>query len=572
MNAFWSGLLAALLLSSPAVAQLAASYVVQDSVLITTRQGHILSAVVVRRRDAPAPQPAALLFFLYSNVERNLQEARYAADHGYVGIVADVRGKRLSPDTLAPYEHEQEDVYEVIDWISRQAWCDGRVGMYGGSYSGFAQWAALKHRVHPALKTIVPYVAGIPGMGLPMENNVFLNANYEWAFYVGNNKYLDQEANNDRARWRAMQARWYAAGAAYRRIDSVDGTPNPLLQRWLRHPAYDAYWQGMVPYEQEYTHITIPVLAIDGYYNDGQASGLHYLREHARYVPQADDYLVIGLYDHFGAQRGGTATLRGYQVDSVALFDTRALTFAWFDYILKGGPKPALLVDRINYEVMGTNTWKHAPSLAQLPHRDLTLYLAPQRAGAYHTLRPTKPKKAGWLTQTVDFADRQQDNNYNFPDPIMQDTLMLPNGFAFASAPLRQPVEITGAFSGQLVVRLNKQDVDFSVTLYEIMADGRFFELTYYLGRASYAADPTHRQLLQPGVKTSIPFTNTKMVSRQLRRGNRLLVVVNVNKNRFAQVNYGSGQDVSDETIADAGKKLEISWFNESFVTIPVAR
>ncbi|MBO2012096.1 CocE/NonD family hydrolase [Siccationidurans soli] len=547
-------------------------YVMQDSFLIKTSQGHTLSAVVVRRRDVTAPQPVALLFFLYSNLARSRAEAKAAADHGYVGVVADVRGKRLSPDTLAPYEHEQEDVYEVIDWISRQLWCNGQVGMYGGSYSGFAQWAALKHRVHPALKTIVPYVAGIPGMGLPMENNVFINANYEWAFYVGNNKYLDAAANNDRARWRGLQARWYAAGTAYRRIDSVDGTPNPLLQRWLQHPAYDAYWQRMVPYQQEFAHISIPVLAIDGYYNDGQASGLHYLREHARYNPRANDYLVIGPYDHFGAQQGGTAVLRGYRIDSIALLNTRELTFAWFDYVLKGGKKPALLIDRVNYEVMGANTWKHAPSLARLPHRDLTLYLDTTRLGAYHTLRPTRPRRPGWLTQTVDFADRQQDNNYNFPDPIIADTLVLPNGFAFASAPLRKPMVITGAFSGHLVARLNKQDVDFSVTLYEIMPDGRFFELTYYLGRASYAADPTRRQLLQPGVKTTIPFTNTKFVSRRLITGSRLLVVVNVNKNRFAQVNYGSGKEVSDETIADAGKPLEISWFNESFITIPVAR
>lgn len=71
-----------------------------------------------------------------------------------------------------PYEYETKDVNAVIDWIIQQSWSNGRVGMYGGSYSGFAQWAAAKY-LHPALKTIVPYVAAIPGLGLPMENNVF---------------------------------------------------------------------------------------------------------------------------------------------------------------------------------------------------------------------------------------------------------------------------------------------------------------------------------------------------------------------------------------------------------------
>src|ERR1700748_2952753 len=73
-------------------------YIINDSVLIKTRQGHILSATVGRLRSNTTPQPVALLFFMYSNVARSIQEGKYAADHGYVGIVADVRGKRLSPD------------------------------------------------------------------------------------------------------------------------------------------------------------------------------------------------------------------------------------------------------------------------------------------------------------------------------------------------------------------------------------------------------------------------------------------------------------------------------------------
>lgn len=560
-----------LCLSVPVCAQQNRDYIIQDSVLIKTFQGHTLSAVVVRKKNWTTPQPAALLFFLYSNLERSRTEGKYAADHGYVGIVADVRGKRLSPDSLTPYENEQEDVYEVIDWISKQSWSNGQVGMYGGSYSGFAQWAALKHRVHPALKTIVPYVAGIPGMGLPMENNILINPNYEWAFYVGNNKYLDVQANNDRPRWRKMLLEWYNKGIAYRKIDSVDGAANPMLQRWLQHPAYDRYWQDMVPYQQDYEKIKIPVLAIDGYYNDGQASGLHYLREHAKYNPGANDYLVIGPYDHFGAQKGGVANLRGYLVDSVALINTSELTFSWFDYIMKGGKKPGILKDHINYQVMGGNIWKHASTLDEVHNQVLKLYLNTTRQDKYYVLSRKKTNKLIGLTQTVDFRDREQDNNYNFPDPIIQEQLVMPNGFAFATAPFTAPQEISGTFSGQLNIKINKKDLDFSVTMYEVMADGRFFELSYYLGRASYATDPTTRHLLQPGVKTAIPFSNTKMVSRLFGRGSRLLVIVNVNKNRFAQVNYGSGKEVSDETILDAGEPLRVTWYNDSFITVPIA-
>jgi hypothetical protein len=37
-------------------------------------------------------------------------------------------GKYLSPDAIAPYEHDGQDAYDVIDWISRQPWSNGAVG------------------------------------------------------------------------------------------------------------------------------------------------------------------------------------------------------------------------------------------------------------------------------------------------------------------------------------------------------------------------------------------------------------------------------------------------------------
>ncbi len=38
------------------------------------------------------------------------------------------------------------------------------------------------------------------------------------------------------------------------------------------------------------------------------------------------------------------------------------------------------------------------------------------------------------------------------------------------------------------------------------------------------------------------------------------------------QINYGTGKDVSDETVADANEPLEILWFDDSFVVFPIGR
>ncbi len=545
-------------------------YIIQDDVLIKTKDGATLSAFVVRKRGVTTKQPTALVFNIYTDF--SLGMAKLSASYGYVGVTAETRGKRNSPDPIEPYEHEVDDTYEVIDWISKQPWSDGQVGMYANSYSGYAAWAATK-KLHPALKTIAPSAANNPGDGLPMENNIFLLVNYAWAFYVTNNKLLDNETLNDRKRWGDLNEKWYQSGRAYRDVDKVDGAPNNWLQRWLDHSAYDKYWQAKVPYENDFSKINIPVLTVTGYYDDGQQSALYYLKQHHKYNKNANHYLVIGPYSHFGAGAARKeAVLNGYAIDPVAQLDTPELTFEWFDYVMRGGKKPALLKDQINYEVMGANEWRHAPSLEKMSNDTLTLYLTDTKAGDYYQLSRQKPSKPGFLEQTVDFADRKTSNNDYYPDLIVGKKPDLSNGYSFISEPFDEPVSINGTFLGEIKAIINKKDMDIGVVLYEVMPNGELFHLSYFIGRASYAKDMSVRKLLTPGKLESIPFDKTRMVSRQLSRGSRLLITLNVNKNPYAQINYGTGKDVSDEDITDAKVPLQIKWQSDSYIKIPIWR
>lgn len=135
---------------------------------------------------------------------------------------------------------------------------------------------------------------------------------------------------------------------------------------------------------------------------------------------------------------------------------------------------------------------------------------------------------------------------------------------------MKEPILINGSFLGEIKASINKKDMDIGVTLYEVMPNGEYFHLSYFLGRASYAKDITKRNLLRPNEIESIPFSNTHLVSKQLSKGSSLLVVINVNKNPFSQLNYGTGKEVSDETIEDAKEPLKVKWYNDSFVKIPI--
>ena len=109
-------------------------YDIQDSVLIKTRDGATISAMVVCKKGDANPKPVILQYTIYVRDKgRDIRTIKESADNGYVGVIAYTRGKRFSEKEIFPYEHDGNDAYDVIDWISKQKWCNGSVGMFGGS-------------------------------------------------------------------------------------------------------------------------------------------------------------------------------------------------------------------------------------------------------------------------------------------------------------------------------------------------------------------------------------------------------------------------------------------------------
>ncbi len=554
-------------------------YVVAMHNRIHTPDGATVCAMLVRPRSAPARVPALLQFTIYADSASLFGDARRTASNGYAAVMGFTRGKACSPDRPVAYVHDGADAVTVIDWIVGQPWSDGRVGMYGGSYSGMTPWAAAKRRPK-ALKAIMVGAPVAPGLDVPMEGNIVWSFVYPWPFYTTDTKGLDDSTYGDNARWQRVYHTWYASGRAYRDLDRIDGTPNPMWDEWLAHPAYDAYWRAMIPNGTEFARVDVPVLLTAGYYYGGPGAALYYFTQHPKYRPRAEDYLLIGPYDHFQAQRGvvnalgDTATvLNGYRIDPVARMDiTAELRYQWFDHVLRGGPKPALLRDRVNYEVVNGNEWKHAPSIAAMSNGALRLYLTPARSGEYFRLAPRPAPGDSAIPLTVDLADRS-DSDRIVPGGGVADTVTdASSGIELVSDPLPEATELSGLFSGRLDFVTNKRDFDFGISLYELTRDGTYLQLPPFQLRASYAADLTHRRLLTPGARTRLDFHSIRLMSHRCQAGSRLVMVLQVVKGSGQQINYGSGKDVSDETIADAGPPLTINWFGDSYVSLPVHR
>jgi putative CocE/NonD family hydrolase len=541
-------------------------YVAEDGVIIRTPDRASVLARVIRPRNAAKPVPALFEFTLFGSDD----DAKECAAHGYAGVVAYVQGTTPGSAGVVPYQHDGSDARAVIKWIAEQSWSDGRVGMFGDGYSAFTAWAAAK-RLPRALKAIATSAAGAPGINLPMEGNIFQNAAYAWSLHLTNPKALDQRAYDDDAVLQALDQKWYRSGRRYRDLGRVFGMPNPIFIRWLNHPSYDRYWQKMVPFREEFAHIGIPVLTMTGYYAPSEPGDLYYFTEHHRYDPHADHTLLIGPYDDGLLEREAPAMLRGLSIDPAAAVDLRDLRYQWFDHVFKGGAAPALLKDTVNYEAMGANEWRHAQSIDTMTPGAQRYFLDAGSGSAGHRLTTHKRAKMAFVQQTVSFVDRK-DAAWRPPTDLVNRSLAPRHGEIFVSEPLTQSVELAGLFSGQLDFKVNKMDMDVYLNVYERLPSGDYVRLFGPTDefRASYAKDRVHRHLLKAGERQVLAFTSEHLTARQLQAGSRLVVVLGISKRPDREINYGTGNDVSEDSMADGRVPLRIRWYSDSFIDLPM--
>lgn len=537
------------------------NFEVKDSLLINSE----ISMRVVLNKKINKPEASILVNTIYPSFD-DVNDQKELASYGYNTVYIYPRGKYISHSKTEPFEHEVEDINKIIDWIIKQPWSNGKIGMIGGSYLGFSQWAALKD-LHPALKTIIPQASvGIGTMDFPMNNNIFASYSLRWLNYVTNDRMLDSSFS-DEDKWNSIYKKWYINGDAFNKLDSIAGKSNEIFQRWLKHPSLDNYWTRMIPYKKEFSKINIPILSITGYYDVDQLGALYYFRNHYKYNKNANHYMIIGPFDHTGAQGYIKNNLKGYIIDSVANIDIQKITMEWFDYILKEKAKPTFLKNKINYQVMGTNEWKSTDNIDVLEKKNLKFYI-----NFPNKLTLEKEQNKTFSLLKIDFKDRTDvDKLIKQSDNILESTINSPNAIVFSSKAFEEPFEFTGNFVGNIKFTINKKDVDLYMKLYEQNKEGKYFLLSTYYGRASYAKNPEKRKLLRGIKQENILITNNDFVSKKIDKGSKLVLVLGVIKSPYMQINYGTGKNVSDETIKDAKEPLLIKFYNNSFITIPIS-
>jgi putative CocE/NonD family hydrolase len=503
-------------------------------VKIPLRDGVRLNATVYKPQNMKRPLP--VIFTLTPYISDTYHDrAVYFARHAYVFALVDVRGRGNSEGRFEPFAHEGRDGHDVVEWLARQPWCNGKVAMWGGSYAGFDQWSTLKE-LPPHLATIVPAAAAHPGVDFPASGNIFSSYLMQWlTFTSGTTPNL--KLFGEFSFWSQKFRELYLQHRPFQELDRVVGNPSEHFQNWLRHPTPDAYFDAMVPSPEQYSRVAIPILTITGHYDGDQAGALEYYRRHMQYGTadaKARHYLVIGPWDHAGT-RTPQRDVGGLRFGEASVVDLNQLHREWYDWTLKEGKRPAFLKKRVAYYVAGAEEWNYADALEAIATKRQQLYLTSRdgtandvfHSGMLSSRPPDKTAPDRYVYDPLDVrpAELEREEVKNSITDQRRPLNLFGNGLVYHSEPFPEATEVTGPLKLVVWLALDVPDTDFLVDVYEILLDGSSISLTGDLMRARYRESLRQEKLVKPAEINRYEFKSFTYFSRRLAKGSRLRLV-----------------------------------------------
>ena len=545
---------------------LAAATIEQLHVLMPMRDGVRLAANIFRPSE-PARLPTLLYRTPYNKGNAITANPKVLVEHGYAVVVQDVRGRYESEGVFEPFDQEGRDGYDTIEWIARQSWSDGNVGMIGASYLGIVQWkAAILNNPH--LKAISPQVSGYDD---------YIDRFYSTggAMKLGN-----------RLLWMSQQLKApdfvpdfskFVLHLPLRTADvAATGQTSPMYQQVVRHPAYDDFWRRISTREQ-IAKVRIPVFSIGGWYDNFAQSDLEAFAA-LEQKTSAAHRIVIGPWPHDMRQ-----TFEGvdYGPDaSVLPLDSQV---PWFDHWLKG--KDAALAPRapVRIFVMGVNRWREEREWPPARVRHTPLYL--ESEGHANTLR-------GDGTLGAMPRERHAPDRFTYdprdPAPTCGGSVcckgsIFPWGpmdqrevesrkdvLVYTSQPLPKDMEATGPVRAVLHVSTSAPDTDFTAKLVDVFPDGHARNLTDGILRLRYREGLDRVVPAKPGEVYKI-VVDAGVTSNVFLKGHRIRVEISSSNFPRFDRNPNTGGAIADETRSvDAAQTVYHDPQHPSHILLPV--
>jgi len=356
-------------------------------------------------------------------------------ERGYVYAQMDVRGCGKSGGEFRFLDrNEQKDLFDVIEWLGRQSWSNGKVGGIGQSYFCMLQWW-MGIQKPPSLVCI----ASIDGLNDPYRASVYqggILGDFFGSYWWNQNRIINR----------------HPANGEFPREQTCD--LNLLLQA---HPTYDEFWRERCAAERLH-EIEVPLYSIGVWgkvdlHTRGNIDGF-------RRATGPKKLKMIGPVNAFVANR---------EFNSRELHETLLLPF--YDHYLKGLKTDYLERPAVEYFVRGGDAVRTAQNWPPAGVRYVTWHLSGAKSGSVTSLND------GTLAR--DQASGEERTSYSYPNPgwMIGVVGFGPNNqpdparrvMTFTTAPLQADLEIAGPIKLTLYASSSRNDMDFFVKLSEQM-------------------------------------------------------------------------------------------------------
>jgi predicted acyl esterase len=450
------------------------------NVTVPVRDGVALMADV-HRPDDDGRFPALIAASPYPRQTQDLGapigfveagDTDFWVSRGYVHVIANVRGTGGSGGEFGFFDaQERQDMYDLVEWVAAQQWCDGNVGMIGISYFAMTQLEAAVERP-PHLKAIFP-LAVTADLYDAATHHGLMNSSFVTPFL----SMMGLTSARSDGFWRSLPIslarKVLHAPPLHRKFATMNGEssmtilrqmlklphdPHPWDELWLdiavKHPTRDEWWD-----ERDLTallkNIDVPVYLGC----DWENVPLHLPSTFVAWKALADNPNVrMGVLDKYGLT---------WPWESL---HTEAL--AWYDHWLKGRDTGIVDGDPIRYALPG--------------------------AGRWHTSESWPPRST--LRELALRADGALDDDEG--EPGTRDYMVLGSGLSrsrpsaidppamltWTSAALDADLDVVGGIELRLVASATAADTAWIATLQDVAPDGEVINVTAGWVRASLRA------------------------------------------------------------------------------------
>ena len=485
----------------------------EDMVRIPMRDGMRLNASFFFPKNRPRQNlPTILVFFPYT-INAASRDNQQFLEAGYALAYVNVRGRYFSEGVYTYLGGSGPDSYDVIDWISKQPWSNGKVGAYGCSSS-----AEEQHRMnamhHPAFAAAVPRASGAGigrvgpynEMGNHYRGGVFQNFWLSWYHAAGYKYKPSFPPELTREQMLRLNRYWNLNPQSIPPV-SFDSVINTLplsdipkrigsapsdLDDFMTWPLNDPRWKT-IEFGNEGDRNGAPALYINSWYDVSTGPNLamfqYQTRNAATELARNNTFMIVGSTPHCQQGSETESYVIGERNVGDARYDYTGFVIRWYDHWLKGIDNGIEKEPKVRAYDMGDKTWKTYDTWPPASSQKVTYFLdsdggANTAAGNGRLLlaKPRKDTRDAFTYDPMNPAPSLGGQvccfNAAVPGSFDQSKMQArPDVLVYSTEPLKAPVNVTGPIEVTLFLSSDVKDTDLMVKLVDVYPDGKAYNL-----------------------------------------------------------------------------------------------